>query len=107
MRALQRPHKFSNDQKLRDNLTKKCTAGVWIFKTIALQNEKIFLPSMATFSSNLAILLDVVSSRKSVKKYSTHQNRRGETCCIVVTNFFSFSFRDQVSGIKFTEHSAK
>ena len=27
-----------NDQKLRGNLTKTCTAGVWIFKTIALQN---------------------------------------------------------------------
>ena len=96
MRALQRQHTFSNDQKLRGNLTKTCTAGVWIFKTIALQ---IFLPSMATFSSNLAILLDVVSSRTSVKKYLTHQNRRGETCCIVVTKKCFFFYLSVIKSV--------
>ena len=44
-----------------------------------------------TCSSILGITLDVFSSPKSVRNYSSHQNRWGETCYIVVTNKMFFS----------------
>ena len=50
-----------------------------------------FLPNMMTCSSILGITLDVFSSPKSVRNYSSHQNRWGETCYIVVTNKMFFS----------------
>ena len=43
------------------------------------------------FSSNLAITLDVVSSPKSVKNHSTHQNWQGGICYIIVMNNMFFS----------------
>ena len=46
---------------------------------------------MMTCSSILGITLDVFSSPKSVRNYSSHQNRWGETCYIVVTNKTFFS----------------
>ena len=46
---------------------------------------------MMTGSSILGITLDVFSSPKSVRNYSSHQNRWGETCYIVVTNKMFFS----------------
>ena len=61
---------------------------------------------MMTGSSILGITLDVFSSPKSVRNYSSHQNRWGETCYIVVTNKMFF-FSDQVGAKKFTEFSAK
>ena len=49
---------------------------------------------MVTFSLNLA-MLDVVFPPISVKNYSTHQNRWGETCYIMVGTkiFFQWSCR--------------
>ena len=44
-----------------------------------------------TCSSILGITLDVFSSPKSVRNYSSHQNRWGETCYKVVTNKVFFS----------------
>ena len=52
---------------------------------------KDFLSSMMMFSSNLAITLDVVSSPKSVKNHSTHQNWQGGICYIIVMNNMFFS----------------
>ena len=46
---------------------------------------------MMTDSSILGITLDVFSSPKSVRNYSSHQNRWGETYYIVVTNKMFFS----------------
>ena len=75
-----------------------------------------------TCSSILGITLDVFSSPKSVRNYSSHQNRWGETCYIVVTNkmFFSViksvlksslnsvqSYRNKKSGSKMSLNSVK
>ena len=75
-----------------------------------------------TGSSILGITLDVFSSPKSVRNYSSHQNRWGETCYIVVTNkmFFSViksvlksslnsvqSYRNKKSGSKMSLNSVK
>ena len=88
------------------NLTKTCTVGVLHFHNHCITIITDFLPSVVMFSSNLAIILDVVSSPKSVKNHSTHQNWHGGICYIIVMNNMFF-FRDHVGAKKLTEFSAK
>ena len=64
---------------MRDR-TQTCTVGVFHFQNHCIAKL-----------TDLGITLDVFSSPKSVRNYSSHQNRWGETCYIVVTNKMFFS----------------